>query len=171
MKKLIKISAVILLVNGVAVGSGIIDNERLEEMYGAAPVVISVKQAVSSELDEDVAIISKLEKDLLGGTYISSMRAEGEGSVVIGMNGVVAGRVDKSEAKDDGTFVVSNRGDVEIERENTAVLISGTTTSNNSGVSSPANSIHVGDMAASGGGLAIGTNQGSIKIVRKKKSV
>ena len=80
MKKLIKISAVILLVNGVAVGSGIIDNERLEEMYGAAPVVISVKQAVSSELDEDVAIISKLEKDLLGGTYISSMRAEGEGS-------------------------------------------------------------------------------------------
>jgi hypothetical protein len=98
------------------------------------------------------------------------MRAEGEGSVVIGLNGVVTGRVDRSEAKEDGTFVVSNRGTVEIERENTDVLISGTPTSAEEVVSAHADRIEIGDMTAHGGGIAIGTNQGSIKIVRKQKN-
>ena len=194
MKKLVTIYTIGLMLSSVSFGSDRIDDAQLEALYGALPVSsVPADHMPSSEIDE-LATSTSVAKDgtHIGlvvvsappstrqtmqkeGMYIKSMKAVGEG-IVIGVNGIVEGHsmhVDKAETQDDGMLLVANRGDFEIEREgdvsDTQILISGSTTPNTNDSASLSDHIQVGEMTASGG-IAMGTNNGTIKIVRKNKN-
>lgn len=141
---------------------GMVTDAELEAQYGKAPQKMLVLSDTESNTPSTLSALSPQS-----GTTIQKMRADGEGSLVIGMNGISPVDVAHVGATDMGMALVSNQQDIEIEGEKAEILISGVTASPHTKPLTSA--VHIGEMTATDGGISMGTNTGTIKIVRKKK--
>lgn len=163
---MLKIQMMGLLLSSFAVGSEMVTSEELEAQYGKVPQKTVAKQ---KELPAVIGYASPLSliSPVHTAATIQKTQAEGEGSLIIGMNGTAPVHVGQSTATDMGMSVVSNQHDIEIDGEKTDILISGRALSSVPGIPFHTDTDIV-EMKATNGGIAMGVNAGTIKIVRKK---
>ena len=173
MKKLTLYTAGTVFMSGLAFGSDtpIVNSDNLRNMFGSAPIDITrVQDSLVSERDYKAMNESKSHAEEIRkeGTHIKSMKADGEGSLVIAMNGVALSNVEHVSATDMGISLVSNQAVINLEGETADICISSESTLSHK--STDVSHVEVGEMTASDGGIAIGTNTGTITIKRKKKN-
>ena len=177
MKKLTLYTVGTVFMSGLAFGSDtpIVNSDNLRNMFGSAPIDITRVQDSLVSMRDDKAMDKAMNESKSGaeeirkeGTHVKSMKADGEGSLVIGMNGVALSNVEHVSATDMGISLVSNQAVINLEGETADICISSESTLSHK--STDVSHVEVGEMTASDGGIAIGTNTGTITIKRKKKN-
>lgn len=103
-----------------------------------------------------------------GGGYIHHMKADGEGSLAIGINGNSNLTVNQIVGENEGMAIACNQQDIIIDGEKSHIVISAASTSSH--VFSNNTTSKIGDLTAKNGGTVIGQNNGTITITRKKKT-